>query len=177
MKESMGAQPLDDDVRYATDHLRRIVRALRVSARSAEKATGLSGAQVFVLQKLAEAPATSLGELALRTATDQSSVSVVVSRLVGRRLAVRQESKKDARRVEIRLTEAGRRVLRRSPKAMQDQLLEALGRMPSASRRRLAVALGELVAQMNLDGEVGMFFEEEPSSTRSPSVRRPRARA
>jgi DNA-binding MarR family transcriptional regulator len=173
----MGSQTLDDDLRCATDHLRRIVRALRVSARSAEKATGLSGAQVFVLQKLAEAPAASLGDLALRTATDQSSVSVVVSRLVERRLVARHASKKDARRVEIRLTEAGRRVLRRSPRVMQDQLLEGLARMSRKSLRTLGVALGELVAEMNLDGEVAMFFEDEPSSSSSPPVRRPHARA
>jgi DNA-binding MarR family transcriptional regulator len=147
-----------------------------VSARSAEKATGLSGAQVFVLQKLAEAPAASLGDLALRTATDQSSVSVVVSRLVARRLVARHESKKDGRRVEIGLTEAGRRVLRRSPKVIQDQLLQALERMPRASRRTLGVALGELVANMNLDDEVAMFFEEEPAARRSRPVRRAHAR-
>src|SRR4051794_8130303 len=70
------------DVRAIMDAIRRIVRVLRVSSRAAEKQVGLSGAQLFVLHKLADTPALSLNELADRTRTHQSSVSVVVQRLV-----------------------------------------------------------------------------------------------
>src|SRR5215217_2732988 len=65
------------DVRAVLDAIRRIVRVLRVSSRAAEKQVGLSGAQLFVLHKLEDAPALSLNELADRTRTHQSSVSVV----------------------------------------------------------------------------------------------------
>jgi DNA-binding MarR family transcriptional regulator len=162
----MGSHTSDGDSLAVMNHLRRIVRALRISARAAERDTGLSGAQVFVLQKLAEEPTTSLRELALRTGTDQSSVSVVVSRLVDRGLVLRDKSKVDGRRVEIRLTPAGRSVLRRSPEVTQVRLMEALRRMPGPSRHRLARFLGELVSSMNIHGEADMFFEEGPPSTK-----------
>src|SRR5688572_30259953 len=42
--------------------LRRIIRTLRVSAGEAERRTGVSTAQLFVLQQLAQAPAASLNE-------------------------------------------------------------------------------------------------------------------
>jgi DNA-binding MarR family transcriptional regulator len=58
------------------DAVRRIVQALRESSRQAERQVGLSGAQLFVLQKLAESPASSVNELAARTHTHQSSVSL-----------------------------------------------------------------------------------------------------
>ncbi len=61
------------------DAIRRIVQALRESSRAAEKRVGLSGAQLFVLQTLGESPGLSLNELAERTRTHQSSVSVVVT--------------------------------------------------------------------------------------------------
>jgi MarR family transcriptional regulator, lower aerobic nicotinate degradation pathway regulator len=157
--QASGRAP-EGDVRVVMDHLRRIVRALRVSARAAERDTGLSGAQVFVLQKLAEEKATSIGDLAARTATDQSSVSVVVSRLADRGLVERGASDADARRVEIRLSRRGRAVLRRSPEVMQRELIDALGRMPEASRRALGRALGELVSSMDIGGPPEMFFEE-----------------
>src|SRR5450432_2546863 len=70
------------EVREVLNALRRIVRSLRVSSRTAEQRVGLSGAQLFVLQCLARQSPCSVSELAARTATDQSSVSVVVSRLV-----------------------------------------------------------------------------------------------
>jgi DNA-binding MarR family transcriptional regulator len=62
--------------------VRSIVRALRINTRAIESQMGISLAQLFVLQQLADRPANSLNELAERTATHQSSVSVVVRRLV-----------------------------------------------------------------------------------------------
>src|SRR5437763_1011424 len=71
-----GAADGASDVRSIMDAIRRIVRVLRVSSRACEKQVGLSGAQLFVLHKLEEAPALSLNQLADRTRTHQSSVSV-----------------------------------------------------------------------------------------------------
>ena len=65
------------DTRDVMESLRRIVQALRESARRAEQEIGLSGAQLFVLATLSETPALSLNELAGRTRTHQSSVSTV----------------------------------------------------------------------------------------------------
>ena len=70
------------EVQAVLDGVRRIVHALRASSRRAEQDYGLSGAQLFVLQRLADAPALSVNELAARTHTHQSSVSTVVAKLV-----------------------------------------------------------------------------------------------
>src|SRR4051812_17880436 len=104
-----------DDTRSVLDSIRRIVRALRVSSRAAEKQVGLSGAQLFVLQKLAEGERPlSINELAERTLTHQSSVSVVVQRLVAKRLVVVARAPSDRRRTELTLSAAGRRVIANS---------------------------------------------------------------
>src|SRR6516165_4152555 len=93
-----------ESVRAVMDSLRRIVRGLRLSARDAERSAGISGAQLFVLQSLAEERASSLNDLADRTLTDQSSVSVVVKRLTDRKLVARKAAADDARRIELSLT-------------------------------------------------------------------------
>src|ERR1019366_5949434 len=79
--DSTASARRTDSIRSVMDALRRVVRDLRLSARDAERSAGISGAQLFVLQSLAEEPASSLNVLADRTLTDQSSVSVVVNRL------------------------------------------------------------------------------------------------
>src|SRR6478736_1986575 len=84
--------------------VRSIVRAFRVNTRAIELKMGISLAQLFVLQQLTERPADSLNELAERTATHQSSVSVVVRRLVDRGLVTREAAASDRRRVQIALT-------------------------------------------------------------------------
>src|SRR5919205_3061303 len=90
------------------DGIRAVVRALRLNTRAIEKQLGISLAQLWVLQILAERPAESLNELAIATATHQSSVSVVVRRLVERELVTRSTAQSDKRRVRIELTDAGR---------------------------------------------------------------------
>jgi DNA-binding MarR family transcriptional regulator len=151
----------DSETRIVLDTLRLLVRALRVSAREAEKAVGVSGAQLFVLQTLRETQVASINELAASTHTDQSSVSVVVARLARRGLVSRAESKADGRRAEVRLTVAGRALLRRSPESSQTRLIAALDELPRAKRQQLGRALGELVHAMGLSGEPSMFFEDE----------------
>src|SRR5580765_2473919 len=98
-----------DDTRAVLDGIRRIVQAIRESASRAERHVGLSGAQLFVLHKLAEAPASSLNDLAARTHTHQSSVSTVIARLVARGLVRRTRSGLDGRSVSLALSARGRR--------------------------------------------------------------------
>src|SRR5262245_58016101 len=88
-----------DDIRRVLDAIRRVVRVLRVSAVEAERTLGLSAAQLFVLHKLGDGQSVSVNELAERTHTHQSSVSVVAQRLVDGGLVRRQESAADGRRV------------------------------------------------------------------------------
>jgi DNA-binding MarR family transcriptional regulator len=149
-------------LRDSLDDLRRIVRVLRESSRAAERSVGLSGAQLFVLQCLADGRAGSLNALAARTHTHQSTVSVVVRRLVERGLVRRRNADDDARRVELSLTARGRTLLGRAPDAAQERLIAGLERLSPADRAQLARALRRLVGAMGLDAdEPAMFFEEK----------------
>ena len=136
------------DLTSVLDSIRAIVRELRLSGRSSEQALGVSGAQLFVLQKLAEVPVQSLSELAARTHTDPSSVSVVVSRLVARGLVNRSASPDDARRVDISLSTNGRALARRAPRAAQAELIEAAAQLPAKQLKSLARDLSALVEKM-----------------------------
>lgn len=157
-----------ESIRHVMDGLRRIVRDLRLSARDAERSAGISGAQLFVLQALAESSAASLNDLADRTLTDQSSVSVVVKRLVERKLVTRKPSEKDGRRVELALTGAGRRLLARCPEPTQARLVSALKRLSPGELASLTAGIGALEREMGTtDGAARMFFDEETLAARS----------
>lgn len=97
--------------------------------------------------------------------THQSSVSVVVRRLVARRLVARAPSDKDARRIELTLSAAGRRFLRGNPALAQERLLVAIEGLDAARRRRLAELLSRVVSKAGLDEETpSMFFEDDEKS-------------
>lgn len=160
----------DPDVQAVLDAVRRIVRALRVSARTTEKRLGISAAQLFVLHSLAEAPADSINDLAERTMTDQSSVSVVVRRLVERGLVTRARDEADARRVQIELSSSGRALIRRAPEAAPVRLIGALCQLPRARRHALARDLTSLVQAMGEGtGPAPMLFEDDRRSPRNRS--------
>jgi len=165
-EETVAVKPVDADVTAAMNAIRRIVRALRISSRAAEKALGVSGAQLFVLQQLAEGAersdaAPSIAQLAERTATDPSSVSVVVSRLVSRGLAARRASKVDGRRAEVAITPAGRALLRRAPAPIQHRMIGGIEKLPPERLRELVAGLTAIVAAMGVtEDAASMFFEE-----------------
>jgi len=165
------------DVRAALDAFRRIVQALRVSARDGERRAGLSGAQLFALQQIGEHPGASINDVAALTFTHQSSVSVVIQRLVARRLVVKVAPGHDRRRQHLELTAAGRRVLRSAPVAVQERLIAAIAALPATERGALARALGEvarLVAPKGAAPHPPMLFEDGVAGRTPSRVRRRR---
>ncbi len=170
---SRSRVPAGADTRQILDALRRIVRTLRTP----DSARGdLSVARFFVLQTLADAGTLSVNELAARTHTHQSSVSVVVTRLVEMRLVRRVRSSSDARRAELSLTAKGAARLRDAPRAPQERIVAAIRSLSPEVRSRLSESLGELVKAMRIDVEApAMFFEDEPRSRAARRARRARS--
>jgi DNA-binding MarR family transcriptional regulator len=160
-----------DDTRGVLDAIRRIVQVLRSTAVQAERQAGLSAAQLFVLQKLGDGATISVNDLAARTHTHQSSVSVVVQRLVDQRLVRRQRSPSDGRRADVTITAAGLRKLRIAPQAAQDRLIESLQRMPAGDRRRLAALLNQFVNGADAaNAAVPELFFENDNRRRTPTT-------
>jgi DNA-binding MarR family transcriptional regulator len=155
-----------DEIGRALVAIRRLVRTLRTTAASVERETGLSTAQTFVLQLLLEAPAESMNELAERTSTDQSSVSVVVSRLEAKGLVARLSSAADARRTQVVITDEGTALMRRKPPTVQERLTHALGALPRKSLAGLASELNTLVSLMGAGEEPAtLIFEDDATGS------------
>jgi DNA-binding MarR family transcriptional regulator len=127
-----------DDFSRSLDAVRAVVRAMRLNSRDVELTAGISLAQLFVLQQIAERSAETLNDLAERTATHQSSVSVVVRRLTNRGLVSRRSSSVDKRRVQIVATPAGQALLERAPRTIQKRLITALESLSPPERHQLA---------------------------------------
>jgi DNA-binding MarR family transcriptional regulator len=162
------------------DAIRRIVHALEVGSRAAQKSVGLSGAQMFILQTLAAGAPMSVNELAAASHTHQSSVSVVVSRLVDAKLVKRAPAAADSRRLELTVTPAGCRRLKANFVMPQQLLFDSLRRLPARRLAALRSVLEELIANSGFDeGTPPMFFEHTSARTgknRVPATER-RAKA
>jgi DNA-binding MarR family transcriptional regulator len=155
----------DEQVKAAMVALRRIVRALRLAAVEVERKLGISVAQLFVMQQLADGRPRSINEIADATVTDPSTVSGVVRRLLAQRLVRRDVSVEDARRAEVSLTDKGADLLERAPRAPQQKLVAALAAMDDRQRHALTAGLVTLAEQLG-PAEAAFFFEAEPAARR-----------
>lgn len=163
-KQSVDAARAGDrsDVRVALDAFRRIVQALRVG-RAGEHPVRLGSAQLFALQQIAEHPDASINDIAALTYTHQSSVSVVIQRLVGLGLVAKGPVSHDRRRQRLAVTAKGRRLLGRAPVAVQEHLIAAIATLTPGDRRALArslSAIAGLIAPDDAARHPPMFFED-----------------
>jgi DNA-binding MarR family transcriptional regulator len=149
-------------IEQAMSAVRSLIREMRMNTRAIESKAGMSLAQLFVLHCLAEKSADSLNELADRTATHQSSVSVVVTRLLQKGYVTRTPSAVDRRRVLLEITPLGRDVLVNAPMTIQMRLISSLRTMPPDDSVALATLLRRWVSGAGIDlTQAPMLGEDE----------------
>ncbi len=138
------------EVGEVMDYIRYIFKAIRVSSSQFEKAVGLSAAQIFVLRKVAEEPGLSINDLAERTTTHQSSVSVVVKKLEDRGLVTRSHSVDDSRRINVTVTSEGEKMLAIVPSTVPEQMVNALQNMSLEKTQQLSLLMREFVCSAGI---------------------------
>ncbi len=148
-----NSAPLPASFAEVLNSFRSMVKALRAADRDAVREYGLGSAQIFVMHGIAARGVVSVNELADMTATDQSTVSIVVSKLVARGLVESRRSETDARRAELALTPEGRKLVRKLPVAFQESLFAALQQMPEERVDEIAAGLRELADLMGIREE------------------------
>ncbi len=168
----LPARSADASRTAALELLRTLIATLSHSARAVERHTGVTNAQLFLLQQLDAADTLSVNELATRARTQQSTVSTVIARLVRAGLVRKMRAPDDARRAVLSLTPAAKRLLRHAPAPPTASLLHAVERLHDGDARSLAAGLRALIKALRLESrEPAMLFEEP---TRVPSAGRPR---
>ncbi|HYC93662.1 MAG TPA: MarR family transcriptional regulator [Thermoanaerobaculia bacterium] len=158
----------DDEGMRILNSIRQLVRALRLFDRETQTRYGVTAAQMFVLHAIEQEEGLSLNALAARTATDQSSASVVVQRLVEAGYVLRTAQPSDRRRIELRLTLKGRNVIRKAPPPAQQKILATVAAMSPRDRKELATLLEEFVGAFGVRGKKApMLFEDEAAPKRA----------
>jgi DNA-binding MarR family transcriptional regulator len=149
------------DVSRALNALRRMVRGLRSAAESVERDLNISAAQLFVMRELAQRPDQSVKDLADVTMTTHSTVSQVVASLISKGFITRAADTTDGRRSVLRLTRQGSSLLRKSPRAIQEELIDGFALLRASEQRGLANGLERWLVKSGLgDVPSSMLFEK-----------------
>ncbi|MDQ6770643.1 MAG: MarR family transcriptional regulator [Gemmatimonadota bacterium] len=159
------------DVSRALNALRKMVRGLRSAAETVERSLRISAAQLFVLSELAQVPDQSVKDLAVVTMTTHSTVSEVVGQLISKGLVTRTIDALDGRRAVLRVTRQGANLLRKAPRAIQEDLVDGFATLRPAERRSLASGLEKWLAASGLSGVPSTMLFARPllSNTKTRS--------
>jgi len=129
---------------------RIIIGAVRQHSQALEAACGISGAQVWVLASIADAPDITVSQLSQALSVHVSTASNLLDKLARAGLVERIRSEEDRRVVRLRLTEAGSDILARAPRPLTGLIVDALEKMPSDALTRLDSELSCLIGNLNL---------------------------
>ena len=132
---------------------RIIYGSVRQHFREIEHTCGVTGSQLWIIQELAKTPDIGVSELAERLSIHQSTCSLLLDKLVVRKLVIKERSKEDQRRVGLRLTEEASNLIRKAPGPADGVLPEALRALSENSIIELYASLEKVIQQLNVSDQ------------------------
>lgn len=113
----------------------------------------ITGPQLGALRFVSLTPGISMRRLSEKLYLHVSTMTGIVDRLVKRGYVRRERSKEDRRVVQLCVTTAGRRVIRRTPLAGMGLLIHTIGDLPARQLREVHKVMNLLLDLMKEPGE------------------------
>lgn len=136
-----------------TDHvlisLRKIIQSITIHSRYLVKTIGLTGPQLVILQEVSKVAEVPVGEIAKAISLSQATVTGVLERLEKRGLVLRRRDDIDKRRVLVKITGEGLRLLEISPPPMQESFVEQFNGLEDWEKSMILSSLQRLVVMMD----------------------------
>jgi len=129
--------------------LRKIVQSISLHSKYLVKKVGLTGPQLVILLEVSKFDEVSVGKIAKAISLSQATVTGILERLEKRELILRRRDDIDRRRVLIRITEDGLRLLEIAPPPMQESFVEQFKALEDWEQAMILSSLQRLVAMMN----------------------------
>ena len=131
--------------------LRRIMHVTDTNARALARRTGLTLAQMIVLEIVAEDDRTTPKEIARRSGVSQATITSLIDKLEARGLVTRRRSVQDRRLIRVTATEEGRRLLANAPNPLYAAFSDRFERLPEWEQLMLMAALERVAGLMNAE--------------------------
>ena len=132
---------------------RIVLRAIKQHYQFVERRCGVSGAQLWAMERIGARRGLAPGDLARELAIHPSTASNLLARLEQLGLVHRKRGEMDLRRVQLYLTAKGQAVLAKAPRPLRGILQQGLQDLPPASLTALRRRLSELIAAMKVQDE------------------------
>ena len=115
-----------------------------------EKNCGVSGSQLWLLQEIVKSPGIGVTELSKLLSIHLSTCSILVNKLMMKKLIVKVRGNSDQRRVGLQATAAGTKALAKAPGPAEGVLPVALQELSEAELKRLHACMGQVIKKLQL---------------------------
>ena len=133
--------------------IRRVIRATDLHSRHVTKIAGLTSSQLILLKVVRDQNLATIGELAANISLSQATLTSILDRLESNGLVQRERSEQDKRKIRVRLTEAGAKVLELAPEPLQDTFIRQFSALKDWERSMILSSL-QRVAEMMDAGDI-----------------------
>ena len=131
--------------------LRRIMRATDLQAKKLARETGLTLPQFMILQTLKDTDDATIGSIAQEINLTQATVTTIIDRMQARGLVTRHRNTSDLRKVNVRMTDAGRELVERGPATLQDRFGDRFAALPDWERHTIVAMLQRVAMLMDAE--------------------------
>jgi len=149
-----GAAPGEEAGSLAVlQKLRVVIRAAQRHSLWIEKQCGVNGAQLWIMQELADVPGLRVGQVTALLAIQQATTSNLLDGLVRKGLVVKARDPADQRVVKLFLSAQGLALLEAAPKPARGLLPEALTKLEPTHLKILNGGLQALLSSIEVIDE------------------------
>jgi DNA-binding MarR family transcriptional regulator len=142
---------MDSTLQDSLISLRRIIRATESGARELAKKADMATSELLTLQSVADNPGISPGELAKSLSLSPVTSTVILQKLESRGLIEKIRSTVDKRRLEVVLTEKGKREVNDAPSSLQTRFADRFEQLQSWEQHLIASVLGRVTTLLGAE--------------------------
>ena len=129
--------------------LRRILKVTELNSRRLARQSELTASQILLLRFVAQEGRALPSEIARSIELKQATITVLLNKLEAGGLVTRRRDTEDRRRVWVRLTDAGHKVLEQSPDLLQSRFQHGFDQLDDWEQSMIITALERTAALLD----------------------------
>tara|TARA_R110002096_G_scaffold181497_11_gene359181 strand:+ start:6156 stop:6629 length:474 start_codon:yes stop_codon:yes gene_type:complete len=131
--------------------LRQIIRATDLHSRKLGRDTGLTTPQLVIMGAIKRAQSQTVSEIARSVSLSQATVTSILNRLESQGLVKRERCSADKRRVNVKLTAQGTRLIADAPEPLQHEFVSRFNELKTWEQHHIVAALARVAAMMDAE--------------------------
>lgn len=135
-------------------HFREIFIQAKSELKDNVKKTGLTGAQLWVMQQIYNFNGISNSELAKNLTIHVSTCSLLVNKLIKKNLIDKTRDPKDERKIVLTLTPKGKQLMYKAPKSPEGAIPSTLKKLDIEELEELNIVLTKFAKKMKVHNKV-----------------------